>query len=244
MKISTTCKLISILFPVGCPKEISSHRHVGFWFEKWHATRSLMDCQCQHHHKWLNDLYLPCDMNMSKYRNSINPMSKVKRLVSLPNSKRISWTTGCLYFNPKKITLAPTVQIYLYLPKWLIPFRFIQKALILQSFQAPIPCLKHLCCLHVVVTNSRACDASQNLPCQVVGFGGKKGGRVCKTSPQLPNRIIKIYHLSTWKTHQNHQHDAALKACKGHDGSRERLAILSETGKVLRGWTVEPTSFG
>ena len=53
-RISTTCKLISILFPVGFPKEISSHWHVGFWFEKWHATRSWMDCQCQHHHKWLN----------------------------------------------------------------------------------------------------------------------------------------------------------------------------------------------
>lgn len=62
----------------------------------------------------------------------------------------------------------------------------------------------------------------------------------------LPSFQIKSSKSITW-AHEKPikvQHDSALKACKGHDGSRERLAILSETGKVLRGWTVEPTSFG
>lgn len=99
----------SILFPVGFPKETSSHWHVGFWFEKWHATRSSMDCQCQHHHKWLNDLYLPCDMNMFEYRNSTTPISK-------------DWF---LYQTRKEYPGRPDVYISIWKTScWHLPFKF------------------------------------------------------------------------------------------------------------------------
>ena len=181
-RISTTCKLISILFLVGFPKEISSHWHVGFWFEEWHATRSSMDCQCQHHHKWwLNDLYLPCDMKMSEYRNSTNPMSK-------------DWF---LYQTRKEYPGRPDVYISIRKTScWNLPFKF---TYIHPSDWFPSVSFKK----HWYSSRSKRQSLASNicavcmslLPtvapvmlhkiCHVRWWllVGKKYGRVCKTSP-------------------------------------------------------------
>ena len=212
---------ISILFPVGFPKEISSHWHVGFWFEKWHATRSWMDCQCQHHHEWLNTfpviwtcltigtLQILCqkigfstklEKNILDDRMSIFQSEKHHDETYRSNLPTFTQVIDSFPFQSKNID-TPVVPSANPLPQTSVLFA----------------------CRCYQQSRLRCFTKSA---CQVVGFGGKKRWAGCKTPP-----------LASKQNHQNPSPEhmknpskfntSALKACKGHDGSRERLAILS-----------------
>ena len=152
----------SILFPVGFPKEISSHWHVGFWFEKWHATRSSMDCQCQHHHKWLNYLYLPCDMNMSELGTLQILCQKIGFSTIL--EKNILDDRMSIFQSEKHH--AETYRSNLPI------FTQVIDSLPFHSSANPLPQTSVLFACRCYQQSRLWCFTKS--PCQVVGFGGKK----------------------------------------------------------------------
>ena len=137
------------------------------------SNEPMFGFQCQHHHKWFNNLWLPCDMNMSEYSNSTNPMSTdwflyqtwtehpvvrpdiFSHLIKPINLIMPTYTMHFLFFCSPQVIDSLMFHSLMFHSKN-IDNRYSNRS----NKKTPIRSLKHLCCLHVVVTNRRACDAS------------------------------------------------------------------------------------